>query len=335
MICCNKCFEDPEIQASIISLGHKGNCPSCKSDDVYLYDFENNSNSIGLEEHLNSILEIYCPNTLLPDNYPENEKKAIEDRVLHDWNIFKNDIKIVKKIIKIITLLLVIAGSLIFATTSPIFNVKYIEVTNNNQIDTNTIISISGLNIDQNIFKFFKKNIQNNIKSNAYIEDVNIKRVLPNKIQIFVKEREKKFSLEFLNGYAYINTQGYILEISQDKLDLPVIQGATTAEEEIVAGNRLNQEDLKRLESVIRIIDSAKENGLDTNITSIDISNKSEYNLYLESDKKTIHLGDATNLTNKMLRVQAIIEAEKGIEGDIFVNGDFNNKFKAYFREKV
>ena len=102
MICCNKCFEDPEIQASIISLGHKGNCPSCKSDDVYLYDFENNSNSIGLEEHLNSILEIYCPNTLLPDNYPENEKKAIEDRVLHDWNIFKNDIKIVKKIIKII-----------------------------------------------------------------------------------------------------------------------------------------------------------------------------------------------------------------------------------------
>lgn len=102
MICCNKCFEDPEIQASIISLGHKGNFPSCKSDDVYLYDFENNSNSIGLEEHLNSILEIYCPNTLLPDNYPENEKKAIEDRVLHDWNIFKNDIKIVKKIIKII-----------------------------------------------------------------------------------------------------------------------------------------------------------------------------------------------------------------------------------------
>ena len=30
-----------------------------------------------------------------------------------------------------------------------------------------------------------------------------------------------------------------------------------------------------------------------------------------------------------------ILEAEKGIAGDIFVNGDFNNKFKAYFREKV
>ena len=28
-----------------------------------------------------------------------------------------------------------------------------------------------------------------------------------------------------MNGYAYINNQGYILEVSQEKLDLPVIQG--------------------------------------------------------------------------------------------------------------
>ena len=31
----------------------------------------------------------------------------------------------------------------------------------------------------------------------------------------------------------------------------------------------------------------------------------------------------------------AIIEAEKGKQGDIFVNGDLNNKFQPYFREKV
>ena len=32
---------------------------------------------------------------------------------------------------------------------------------------------------------------------------------------------------------------------------------------------------------------------------------------------------------------KAIIEKEKGKEGDIFVNGDLNNKFQPYFREKV
>ena len=30
-----------------------------------------------------------------------------------------------------------------------------------------------------------------------------------------------------------------------------------------------------------------------------------------------------------------IIEKESGNEGTIYVNGDFTNKFKAYFRQKV
>ena len=71
------------------------------------------------------------------------------------------------------------------------------------------------------------------IAKNAYIESATIKRILPNKIETTVDEREKKFSLEFLNGYAYINSQGYVLEISSDKLNLPVIQGASTPEEKI------------------------------------------------------------------------------------------------------
>ena len=36
-----------------------------------------------------------------------------------------------------------------------------------------------------------------------------------------------------------------------------------------------------------------------------------------------------------MLYVMSIIEAEIGKLGDIFVNGDLNNKFQPYFREKV
>ena len=103
----------------------------------------------------------------------------------------------------------------------------------------------------------------------------------------------------------------------------------------MTSGNRLNNEDLSRVEDVIKIMISAKENGLDVKITTIDISNKNEYSIYLEEEKKKVYLGDNTNLSNKMLYVVAIIEQEKEREGDIFVNGDLNNKFQPYFREKV
>ena len=67
----------------------------------------------------------------------------------------------------------------------------------------------------------------------------------------------------------------------------------------------------------------------------MDIYYKNEYSIYIEEENKKVHLGDSTNLSNKMLYVMAIIEAEKGKQRDIFVNGDLNNKFQPYFREKV
>lgn len=243
--------------------------------------------------------------------------------------------KRIKKIIKFTTLLLIIIGGTVFALVSPIFNIENIEVTNNNQLTSDTVISLSEINLGQNIFKFNKKKVKEKIKTNAYIENVNIKRKLPNKIAIEIEERSKDYNVEFLNGYAYINKQGYILEVSEQKLELPTIQGISTQTEQIVAGNRLDEEDLKKLEVVIQIINSCKDYNLDTKITNIDISNKNDYTIYMEEEKKTIYLGDDSNLSTKMLYVQAIIEENKGIEGSIYVDGDFNSKLKARFREKV
>lgn len=244
-------------------------------------------------------------------------------------------LKRIKCFLKLILLIGVISGIIAFATCSPIFNIQNIEVTNNKQLSPETIISLSELSVGQNIFKFWKNDVENKIKSNAYIESVELKRAFPNKLQINIQEREPKFSVPVLGEYAYINTQGYILEITQNQLNLPIITGISTKEEEIKPGNRLNNKDLTELEIILKIISAMKENQLDKEVTSIDISNKNDYIIYMQNEKKKIHLGDGSNLSNKMLYVIAIINEEKGKEGEIFANGDLNQKFKVYFREKV
>lgn len=243
--------------------------------------------------------------------------------------------KRIKLMLKFTALLIIIIAGIIFALVSPIFNIKEINVSNNNQINTETIVSLSQLNLGQNIFKFNKNKVNKNIKTNAYIESVEIKRKLPNKVQIQIEERKQEYNVEFLNGYAYINNQGYILQISEEKQALPTIQGISTPDEQIVEGNRLNSEDLEKLEVIIQIMNICKNYELDSKITNIDISTKDEYTLYLEEEKKTIYLGDKSNLSNKMLYVQVIIEENSGKEGEIFVNGDLNNNFKPRFKEKV
>lgn len=243
--------------------------------------------------------------------------------------------KKLKKIIKWITLIFLIIGGIVFALVSPIFNINDIQVINNNQISTETIVSLSQLQVGQNIFEFNKSKVEKEIKTNSYVESVNLKRKIPNKIEITIEERKKNYNVEFLNGYAYINNQGYILEISEQKLDLPTIQGISTEAEQIVEGDRLNTEDLEKLESVIQIMNICKNYELDNKIFSIDITNKNNYIIYMEEEKKTIELGDDSNLNTKMLYIPTILKENEGKEGTIYINGDVNNNFKPRFREKV
>lgn len=264
-------------------------------------------------------------------NKQQNEQKRMTKKQAQ----IERKKKKIKKIIKWTTLFLLIIGGIVFALVSPIFNIKEIYVNNNNQIATETIVSLSQLQVGQNLFRFNKNKVEKEIKTNPYVESVSVKRKLPNKIEITIEERNRNYNVEFLNGYAYINNQGYILEISEQKLDLPVIIGISTEQEQIVEGNRLNAEDLGKLETVIQIMNICKDYDLDKKVTTIDITNKSDYIIYMEEEKKTIHLGDESNLSNKMLYVPAILQENQGKEGTIYLNGDINNNFKPRFREKV
>lgn len=238
------------------------------------------------------------------------------------------------KILKYTSLVILIIGVIVFAMLSPIFNITNINVTGNNKLTVDEVISLSRIENNENIFRISKSNVIKNIKQNAYVNKVEIHKKYPNSIQIIIEERVPNFLLQFGNGYVYINNQGYMLEISSEKLELPIITGFSTPQENLVAGNRLIQEDLEKLETVIRIISSAQSNGIANLITSIDISDSNNYTLYLESEKKTVYLGDCSNLGTRMLYLVGILENEKEHEGEIFINMNLNTDYP-FFREKV
>ena len=265
----------------------------------------------------------------------ESKKQQIKKVSERNERKKKRRIRIIKRIIKWTMLIAIIAGGITFAMVSPIFNIQEIQVLDNKEISSDTIISLSGLSKGQNIFRFLTNKIEEQIKQEPYIKEAEVKRSFPNKIEITVQERERAFSAEFLNGYAYIDNQGYILQISNDSLGLPILQGISTPEDKIVSGNRIEEEDLQKLETAIQIMNICKSNNLDSKVTSIDIIDRNDYSIYMESEKKTIYLGDGRNLGDKMLWVQAILQDNQGIEGEIYVNGDLTQNFKPRFKQKV
>ena len=78
-----------------------------------------------------------------------------------------------------------------------------------------------------------------------------------------------------------------------------------------------------------------KSYDLDKKVSSIDITDSNDYIMEMDEEKKIVHLGNNSNLSNKMLYVPAILAENQGKEGTIYLNGDINGDFKPRFREKV
>ena len=296
-------------------------------------DYEDNGIIIKSKYMSNYDDDVYNKKDQIKRNIKRTKKEP--KKLSKQKEIAKRKRKKILKVIKILMLLAIIIGGIIYAMLSPIFNIKNIIVTGNKKISSETIISLSGLNIDQNIFNFWSNDIEEAVKQNAYMDTVEVKRKLPDIVEINVKERTATYMITLGNAYVYINNQGYILEITAKKLEVPLLIGYNTTAEEIVEGNRLNQTDLEKLNDVLKIMEVASSGKSDISglITQIDISDRNNYILSLPKEKKTIYLGDTTNLSTKLLWINKFLEEEKN-EGIIYLNVNLNTK-RPYFREKV
>lgn len=254
----------------------------------------------------------------------------IQQRDIIDSDKHAKKYKRAKLILKIFVILALFAGVIVFLVTSPLFNITKINVTGNDKVSEEQIISLSQIELETNIYKIVTSKVSENVKENAYIDTATVKRKLPNEIDIIVTERKPQYMLQYGNAYVYISSQGYMLEISEEKLQLPVISGYSTAQEELNEGNRLNIEDLKKLEVILRIMESASNNDIAKDISAIDISDANNYTLIFESKGKTAYLGEATNINDKIIVLKQMLIKSEGTSGKAFLM----DKDKMYFREE-
>ena len=279
-------------------------------------------------------------NKKIKNNKKSNRKQITNNSINQQDIIFETRTEEVKqpkkktKIFKYIFLTICVIGLIVAAMMSPLFDIKEINIEGNEKLTNEEILSLSQMNIGENTFRTSTIKAKNNIMENAYVESVDIKRVLPDKILISVTERKATYMIEYGSGFVYINNQGYILEISEEKLEVPILQGAETSTEEFKVGNRICANDLEKMTTVIKIMEIAQNNDISNLITRIDIENKQNYKIIFEGEQKVAYIGDNTDLNTKILCVKSIVDREKGISGEIFVNMDLKTGYPT-FRQSV
>ncbi|KOA20977.1 cell division protein DivIB [Clostridium homopropionicum DSM 5847] len=124
-------------------------------------------------------------------------------------------------------LIILISVSITLCLKLNYFNINNIDVIDNRNIPSEEIIKLSAITKGNNIFYTNLKKSKANILSNSYILNVNIKRKLPNTIQIFIQERSAIFYIKKGDIYLIVDREGVILEEKQkiDSMKLIKLEG--------------------------------------------------------------------------------------------------------------
>lgn len=113
--------------------------------------------------------------------------------------------------IPVVAIVLIIAAVL---STTVFFRVKNFDIEGSKRYSTAQILEASGLKEGKNMFVSNIDKASEAIKTKLpYIEEVTIKRKLPNSMIITVKESKEVYGLNAANSWYVVNANGKILEI--------------------------------------------------------------------------------------------------------------------------
>ncbi|MDO4176286.1 MAG: FtsQ-type POTRA domain-containing protein [Bacillota bacterium] len=140
------------------------------------------------------------------------------------------------------------------------FDVNGIAVIGNEDISDDEILHLSGIETGKSIFDVHPLIAEHKIKKNLYIEDVNVDRKLPNKVEIKITER--KGNAQFMMGKKYVVTdnEGQVIDISSEEAQATLVENIKVTDAS--KGRTIKVEDKKQLERALEFIKMTEENDL-------------------------------------------------------------------------
>lgn len=201
------------------------------------------------------------------------------------------------------------------------------------------VISISGIQIGNNIFKEDLKQAIKNLETAPYIKSASVIRKFPNTLIINVEEREFRAFVDYVGSYVCIDNTGYIVNIinkTQKVSNEPCIIGIVPQDvvKGFTVGEMINADDPIKLQRVVNLLNLIDKNELNLDIEVIDITNVNEVIVNLRDRNVDVNFGDMSNMNLKIQFLPEILKDIGNKKGTILMNSDEDN-LKPRFFEKI
>ena len=192
-----------------------------------------------------------------------------------------------KRIIKGLVTILIILGVIGLvsfgayqAVKLGVFNVSEIEVVGNEIIDAQTVIDASGISVGESIFLVDINKANYNINALMNLKDLEISKIMPNKILIRMVESTPICAVNFDNKVYYLTENKELIEDGEylRKTDIPLVFGsdAVTISE---IGKEVVVEPYWRFDTVMNILKDLRDDGNLGKVSEVRMTNVNTYEI--------------------------------------------------------
>lgn len=123
----------------------------------------------------------------------------------------------------------VLCVAVYFFLHSAVFTVEKITISENDHITLKQAKQVTGLKKGINLFEFDAGDCEDKLMEDPYIKEADVKRKLPDTIQIQLEMREPAAVIKYGKKYALIAKEGIVLEIAEVEPQYTVFDGLTAS----------------------------------------------------------------------------------------------------------
>lgn len=221
--------------------------------------------------------------------------------------------KRILRFLKILLCIVIILGVLIFAFIF-VFILKNVKVTGNEHYTEEEVLDALSYEEDgyHNTIIFYFTHRDASIETLPYIKEVQVKIGGIDTIKIEVTERTLLGGIANGEEYVYVDTEGYVCEIS-DELEEGVLLLEGIACESPQVNELLEVADSSIFGSIYDLLLLLEENGLTVSEVGFDENSL----LHVQIDEITVVFGNFDSLEDKILEVNTLLPNLEGLSGTL------------------
>lgn len=165
-----------------------------------------------------------------------------------------------RRLFKGIVFLAIVGAILAFFVYVPFFTLKEVKLIGAERLTVEDILKVGNIYIGEPIFELETNEVTTRLANDLRIESVSVRRIVPNAIEVTLKERKPLATIICDYGYLDLDKNGKIIDSYKNlrEMKIPMITGAKVQDKYI--GDDVDDDLVKKILEFLQKVDSASLN---------------------------------------------------------------------------